>query len=71
VYLDSKVRALAAIHEFVAEKKPQFDIINIMPSFIIGKSELVTDTTDFFNGTNKVVLSPVLGIKAHVPVRAR
>jgi nucleoside-diphosphate-sugar epimerase len=66
-YQDSKVRALAATHEFVAEKKPGFDVINVMPSFIIGKNELATNTTDFFHGTNKVVLSPVLGIKADMP----
>jgi nucleoside-diphosphate-sugar epimerase len=66
-YMDSKVRALAATHDFVAEKKPRFDVINIMPSFIIGKNELVTNTTDFLNGTNKVVFSAVLGIKADSP----
>jgi nucleoside-diphosphate-sugar epimerase len=66
-YLDSKVQALAATHEFVTEKKPQFDIVNIMPSYIIGKNELVTNTADFFNGTNKVVFSAVLGMKADLP----
>lgn len=66
-YLDSKARALAATHEFVTEKKPQFDVINIMPSYLIGKNELVTNTADFFNGTNKVVFSAVLGMKADNP----
>ncbi|KAK9369630.1 hypothetical protein V1509DRAFT_645805 [Lipomyces kononenkoae] len=31
-YAESKVRALAFSHQFAAEKKPGFDIINIMPS---------------------------------------
>ena len=67
-YTDSKVRALAATYDFMTEKKPQFDVINIMPSYIIGKNELVTNTTDFLNGTNKVAFSAVLGIKADSPL---
>jgi nucleoside-diphosphate-sugar epimerase len=66
-YLDAKVRALTATHEFLTEKQPQFDIVNIMPSYIIGKNELVTKTADFFNGTNQVVFGAVLGMKADLP----
>ena len=67
-YVDSKVRALAVTHEFVAQKKPQFDVINIMPSFIIGKNELVTNLEDFFHGTNKIIFGAVLGVKADLPL---
>jgi nucleoside-diphosphate-sugar epimerase len=66
-YMDSKARALAATHEFVAQKKPQFDVINIMPSVVVGKNELVTNLPDFFHGTNKVVFGAVLGVKADFP----
>ena len=64
-YCDSKVRALAESYEFVATKKPQFDIINLMPSYIIGRNELVTDVADFKKGTNKNVFDQVLGLHKH------
>jgi len=38
-YIDSKVRALAAMYDFTPKMKPQIDVINIMPSFIIGKND--------------------------------
>ena len=66
-YADSKVRALAATHNFIADKHPSFDIINIMPSFIIGKNELATLET-FLTGTNRVVFGQVLGAEAASPL---
>ncbi|KAK9364721.1 hypothetical protein V1509DRAFT_586727 [Lipomyces kononenkoae] len=62
-YAESKVRALAFTHQFVAEKKPGFDIINIMPSYIIGKNELVTSVDDFDKGTNKALFGQIRGYK--------
>lgn len=61
-YCDSKVRALAATYDFLETKKPPFDIISLMPSYIIGKNELITDVADFSKGTNKNVFNQVLGL---------
>jgi nucleoside-diphosphate-sugar epimerase len=63
-YAASKVKALHASEAFIASEKPSFDIINIMPSFIIGKNELVTDLKDITKGTNGPALRVLLGEKA-------
>lgn len=60
-YCDSKVRALAQIYKILEMAKPKFDVVNLMPSFIIGKNELITSLEDFSKGTNKVVFDQVLG----------
>lgn len=66
-YIDSKVRALQATYDFLEQEKPPFDIVNINPSYIIGKNELVTSKSDFMHGTNKILLGPVLGAKSPTP----
>ena len=66
-YIDSKVRALVATHDFTAEKRPDFDVINIMPSFLIGKNELA-NLSNFLNGTNSVVFRQVLGSEVLDPL---
>jgi nucleoside-diphosphate-sugar epimerase len=63
-YAASKVHALHASEKFVADNKPHFDIINIMPSFIIGANELTASITEMrTNGTNRHALTPILGVK--------
>ena len=60
-YFASKTLALDATEKFLEEKKPHFSIVNIMPGFILGRNELVKVADDLLNGTNVVVLGPVLG----------
>lgn len=60
-YAAGKVRALAATKGFLAEKKPAWDVVNIMPSFVIGENELVTDPALLCDGTNAAMLAQVLG----------
>ena len=60
-YFASKTLALDATEKWLEEKKPHFSIVNIMPGFILGRNELVTVAEDLLNGTNVVVLGPVLG----------
>jgi nucleoside-diphosphate-sugar epimerase len=67
-YNASKTAALLATEAFVRDQKPHFDVTNIHPSFIIGKSELVTDVKDITLGTNAVALGPVLGNKSDTPI---
>jgi nucleoside-diphosphate-sugar epimerase len=63
-YAASKIRALRASEEFVADNKPHFDIINIMPSFVIGANELTTSIAEMrTKGTNRHALTPIVGVK--------
>jgi len=52
---------LLATKEFVAIKKPEWDVINIMPSFVIGDNELVTDPKLVTDNTVKAAFAQVLG----------
>jgi nucleoside-diphosphate-sugar epimerase len=60
-YAAGKVRSLVATKEFIASKKPEWDVINIMPSFVIGENELITDPAGLCDGTNAAMLAQVLG----------
>jgi nucleoside-diphosphate-sugar epimerase len=63
-YASSKIHALHASEEFVTDNKPHFDIINIMPSFIIGANELTTSITEMrTKGTNRHALTAIMGVK--------
>ncbi|KAL2074268.1 hypothetical protein VTL71DRAFT_8046 [Oculimacula yallundae] len=60
-YAASKVRALLATNEFVNEKKPEWDVINIMPSFTVGDNEMITDPKLIPDGTVAAAMAQVLG----------
>jgi len=60
-YAAGKVRALVATKEFVAEKKPEWDVINILPSFVIGDNELITDPAKISDSTVSAAFAQVLG----------
>jgi nucleoside-diphosphate-sugar epimerase len=60
-YAASKVRALVATKDFVAEKKPEWDVINIMPSFVVGDNEMITDPKLIADGTVAAAFAQVLG----------
>lgn len=63
-YNASKIAALLATEKFVEENELGFDVVNIHPSFIIGKHELVRDMEEALLGTNGIVLGLVLGNRA-------
>ena len=50
-YSASKHPALLATNEFVAEKKPHFDV-NVMPGFVIGRKLLAENREDVLAGSN-------------------
>ena len=66
-YCASKVQALHSTHEFVQKEKPGFDVINLMPSFVYGKNELVTEASHVADGTNGMILRIVLGAQNQMP----
>lgn len=63
----SKALALAATKRFVEEEKPSFDVINILPSMVIGRNELNTKKEAVSSGTNNSVMGPLLGTKTEMP----
>ncbi|KAH6628995.1 hypothetical protein C7974DRAFT_471887 [Boeremia exigua] len=67
-YAAAKSHALAISEQFVADNKPQFEVVNIMPSMIIGRNELNTTKEEVVAGTNAVVLGPLLGHQAEMPL---
>jgi nucleoside-diphosphate-sugar epimerase len=60
-YAAGKVRALVATNDFIATKKPTWDVVNIMPSFVIGANELITEPLGLCDGTNAAMFAQVLG----------
>ena len=66
-YVASKVAALNAGERWVKEQKPEFDVVTIHPSFIIGRDDLLDSTASFQDGTNKYALNTVIGVDVGVP----
>ncbi|KIW16563.1 hypothetical protein PV08_03751 [Exophiala spinifera] len=60
-YVASKKLALNRTRQFLAQEKPHFSIINVMPSFVIGKNELATTPEAVNSGSNSRALGPILG----------
>ncbi|KAL8922181.1 MAG: hypothetical protein Q9172_003683 [Xanthocarpia lactea] len=60
-YHTSKVLAYKATQDFIRDTKPHFTIISIMPSFVIGKHELLTTPEDIISPktSNWVPLGPI------------
>lgn len=67
-YNAGKIAALAATEDFVRNNKTSFDIVNIGPSFVAGKDELITDAKDIALGTNGPIAAIMLGNKASGPL---
>lgn len=59
-YGASKVAALAASDRFMAEQNPHFDLINIGPTFIVGRNELVTDANHVISGSNRTLAALII-----------
>ncbi|PVH79994.1 NAD(P)-binding protein [Cadophora sp. DSE1049] len=66
-YAAAKGHARVATYKFLEEERPHFDVINILPSMVIGKNELNTKKEDLETGTNGTVIGPLIGIKQQMP----
>ena len=62
-YSASKKLAYNRTRDFIAREKPNFDIINIMPTFVIGKNELATTCEAVNAGSNSLAMIPILGMQ--------
>ncbi|KAL6879168.1 NAD(P)-binding protein [Trichoderma novae-zelandiae] len=60
-YAASKALAHQATEKFIAEKRPAFSIVTILPAFVIGRDDTVTDPADICKGTNGLLMGPLLG----------
>lgn len=62
-YCSSKILAYKASNDFIANEKPAFDVVSLMPTYIIGKNELITDPKNITDGTNGLAFGQILGNK--------
>lgn len=60
-YGASKVLAYNATLDFIENEKPHFSVINVMPSFVVGKNELATTKESAMSGTNRLAMAVLFG----------
>lgn len=60
-YIASKQFAYNATRKFIADFKPSFNVINVMPSFVIGPNGFATSRKHYLAGSNEVALAPLVG----------
>jgi nucleoside-diphosphate-sugar epimerase len=66
-YNAGKIAALEVAESWVAKHKSHFDVVNVAPAFVIGKSELVENPEDILLGTNAAAIEAVFGRKNPYP----
>jgi nucleoside-diphosphate-sugar epimerase len=67
-YWASKALSRITTHTFLADKNPHFEIINLLPSVVIGPDELATKTSELLTGTRALAMAPLLGQKIESPL---
>ncbi|RFU78478.1 nadp-binding domain-containing [Trichoderma arundinaceum] len=67
-YGASKSAAFNKTKEFVAERKPPFDVIHVFPLFVLGRDETVTTAEQIVKGTNNMLMRPLLGEPRAAPI---
>ncbi|PVH82213.1 NAD(P)-binding protein [Cadophora sp. DSE1049] len=65
-YDAGKIAVLAAADEYAADPNTKFGIVTILPSFVLGRNELVTKASDLALGSNGPVMGVVLGKKSDI-----
>jgi nucleoside-diphosphate-sugar epimerase len=66
-YNAGKIAALEVTETWAAKHNSHFDVINVAPAFVIGKSELITRPEDILLGTNAAAIAAVFGHKNPYP----
>lgn len=66
-YAASKVRAYDATKQWMVEHMPSFDLINILPTFVLGRGETATNLAELLRGPNGLLMGPILGHPAEMP----
>jgi nucleoside-diphosphate-sugar epimerase len=66
-YRAAKALALDATEKFQREVNPSFSLVHIMPSYVFGANELVSDAVSVSRGSNSVLMSMLVGMKDPAP----
>jgi nucleoside-diphosphate-sugar epimerase len=66
--LASKFLSYHATSDWYKANNPQFDIIRLLPTFVIGENELVSQKKDMMSGSNARVVGPISGIETTIPL---
>lgn len=66
-YPASKRIAHDAATKFMETKSPNFDLVRLMPAYVQGRNQLVTDKDKLRGGSNDVMMDLILGKKAPAP----
>ncbi|KAL7919988.1 hypothetical protein ACQKWADRAFT_299835 [Trichoderma austrokoningii] len=67
-YWVSKALARKHVHDFLSQKKPHFDIIQLLPSVVLGPDDWAMDLQTFFVGTRAMVVPIVQGKVMEAPL---
>ncbi|KAM0447575.1 hypothetical protein ACHAO4_008902 [Trichoderma viride] len=67
-YWASKALARKHVHEFLSQKKPHFDIVQLLPSVVIGPDDWATDLETLFVGTRAMIMPIVQGKVMEAPL---
>jgi nucleoside-diphosphate-sugar epimerase len=67
-YSASKALSYQAGKDFVSTKMPSFDVIHILPTFVVGRDDTVTEVSGIIKGTNGLLMGPLLGHARNHPV---
>ncbi|KAK1252058.1 hypothetical protein MKX08_003245 [Trichoderma sp. CBMAI-0020] len=67
-YWASKALARKHVHEFLSQKKPHFDIIQLLPSVVLGPDDWATNLETFFVGTRAMIMPIVQGKVMEAPL---
>lgn len=70
IYSTSKFLAYQASQDFMRTQKPDFTLISIMPSFVLGRHALATSTSALISSacTNSILMTPLLGHSIPFPI---
>ncbi|KAI9640751.1 hypothetical protein NHQ30_011060 [Ciborinia camelliae] len=66
-YCAAKIATLNVTDVFVGKNNPHFSIISIFPGFVYGKDERATSIASLMSGSNRLILTILLGEKFDVP----
>ena len=67
-YWASKALSRKAVHDYMSTENRPFEIIQLLPSVVIGPDMLAEIPADILTGTRALALAPVLGQKIAYPL---
>lgn len=67
-YWASKALARKHVPEFLSQQKPHFDIVQLLPSVVIGPDDWATDLESFFVGTRAMIMPIIQGQVMEAPL---